>query len=107
MQVGAFQMSPEEIKAVIDEALVASEGGEKAAPLGIEADFGGAQDVLLMTGLAFERIAAKLNQGGAKGADGTKYLFMTDAQLKQFDTVRSRSRNRGSAGASRLADRPR
>lgn len=80
-------MSAEEIKGVIDEALVASEGGEKAAPLGIEADYGGAQDVLLMTGLAFERVAAKLNQGGAKDADGTKYLFMTDAQLKQFDAV--------------------
>lgn len=82
-------MSAEEIKGVIDEALVASEGGEKAAPLGIEADYGGAQDVLLMTGMAFERVAAKLNQGGAKGEDGTKYLFMTDAQLKQFDAVRT------------------
>lgn len=82
-------MSAEEIKGVIEEALVASEGGEKAAPLGIEADYGGAQDVLLMTGMAFERVAAKLNQGGAKGEDGTKYLFMTDAQLKQFDAVRT------------------
>jgi len=88
-EVGQFSMSAEEIKGVIGEALVASEGGEKAAPLGIEADYGGAQDVLLMTGLAFERVAAKLNQGGATGADGTKYLFMTDSQLKQFDTVRA------------------
>lgn len=70
---------------MIDDALVASEGGEKATPLGIQADYGGAQDVLLMLGLAFERVAAKLNQGGAKGEDGTKYLFMTEPQLQQFD----------------------
>lgn len=87
-------MSAEDIKSVIDDALEASEGGEKAAPLGIEADYGGAQDVLLMLGLAFERVAAKLNQGGATDTDGTKYLFMTGAQLKQFDTVRREVRGR-------------
>ena len=84
-EAGAFQLSADEIKNVIGEALVASEGGEKATPLGIQADYGGAQDVLLMMGLAFERVAAKLNQGGAKGEDGTKYLFMTGAQLDKFD----------------------
>ena len=85
-EIGTFSLTADEIKDVISEALVASEGGEKASPLGIQADYGGAQDVLLMMGLAFERVAAKLNQGGAKGEDGTKYLFMTEAQLNKFNT---------------------
>ncbi|EWM27153.1 hypothetical protein Naga_100010g45 [Nannochloropsis gaditana] len=84
-EIGDFKLSAEEIQDVIQEALVASEGGEKASPLGIKADYGGAQDVLLMLGLAFERVSAKLSQGGATGPDGTKYLFMTDAQLAKFD----------------------
>lgn len=88
-QIGAFELKADEIKNVIQDALVASEGGEKASPLGIEADYGGAQDVLLMLGLAFERVSSKLKSGGAKGADGTKYLFMTDAQLQKFDKVKS------------------
>jgi len=84
-EIGTFALSNDDVKDVIQDALKASEGGEKASPLGIEADYGGAQDVLLMLGLAFERVSSKLSSGGAKGADGTKYLFMTDAQLSKFD----------------------
>lgn len=84
-EIGTFTLSNDDVKDVIQDALKASEGGEKASPLGIKADYGGAQDVLLMLGLAFERVSSKMSSGGAKGADGTKYLFMTDAQLSKFD----------------------
>lgn len=87
LQIGPFKLTAEQIDSILDEAAAASEGGEKAQPLGIEADYGGARDVLLMTGLNLEKVANRLKVGGATGPDGGKFLFMTDAQLAKFNKV--------------------